>query len=161
MRCLNKVMLIGRVGKNPIINTSDRGIKFLNFTLCTTSSWIDKLGNKKEAIEWHKISCFGPLIEIFEKYVKTGSALYVEGAIKTNQWKDKSGIDRKDISINANNLIVMPEDGRNANTNGNVRGENQEDFMPMPLPPAKSMGARSYSEASQGFSGDDEDDVPF
>lgn len=103
---LNKVILIGQVGKDASFKNSG-ATKCANFTLGTHSSWLDAQGNKKQATEWHKVACFGNLSDIFQKYVKEGQYIYLEGALKSNTWKDKNGSTHKDIYINANNIIML------------------------------------------------------
>ena len=91
----NKVELIGRVGKKPIINTTERG-KFANFSLATTQSWNDKTsGERKERTEWHTIAVTNDaLASLVEKYVDVGSYLFVEGTLNHNKFTDKEGVEQ-------------------------------------------------------------------
>lgn len=87
---LNKVTLIGLVGKEPDIRKTQDGKLIASFSLATSESWKDKSsGERKQSTEWHKIVIFGQLAEIVERYVKKGSKLYLEGSLKTREWIDK------------------------------------------------------------------------
>ena len=95
MSSLNKVTLIGRVGKDPEINTSKAGKKLASFSLATSEHWKDKQGQKQEKTEWHNIVIYNENIaKIIENYVKKGSQIYIEGALQTRKWQDKEGKDR-------------------------------------------------------------------
>lgn len=89
---LNKVLLIGSVGKDPDIRKTQDGKLIASFSLATNEKWSGKDGSKQEKVEWHRIVIFGQLACIVEKYVKKGSKLYVEGQLKTREWTDKDGV---------------------------------------------------------------------
>ncbi len=89
---VNKVILIGNVGKDPEIRSLTNGNKVVNFSLATTTSWKDASGVKQEKTEWHKIAIFNQgLIGVTESYVKRGTKLYIEGQLQTRKWQDQSG----------------------------------------------------------------------
>lgn len=92
---VNKVILVGRVGKAPEIRTTQDGREIANFSLATSEKWKDKAtGDKKEKTEWHKIVIFNPsLVKVVKDYVKKGSQLYLEGSIGTRKWQNKEGQD--------------------------------------------------------------------
>ena len=96
---LNKVQLIGNICKTPEIRSTGGGVKIANFTLATNESWRDKDGNKKDKTEFHRVVIFGKIAEIVEKYVDTGSKLYIEGALQTRKWTDKDGNDKYSTEI--------------------------------------------------------------
>lgn len=93
---VNKVILIGNVGKDPEIRTFGNGGKVCNFTLATSETWKDKqTGERKEKTDWHNVAVFNDgLVGIIERYVKKGSKIYIEGALKTRKWQDRDGNDR-------------------------------------------------------------------
>lgn len=92
---VNKVVLIGRVGKEPEIRTSAEGKKIANFSIATSESYKDKNGQKQEKTEWTNVAVFNSgLAELVERYVSKGSRIYVEGSLHTRKWTDKSGIER-------------------------------------------------------------------
>lgn len=98
---LNKATIIGNVGKDPEIRSTQSGSKIANLTVATSEQWKDKQsGEKKEKTEWHKVSVFNPyLVGIIETNVKKGSKIYVEGAIQTRKWTDQQGQDRYSTEI--------------------------------------------------------------
>ena len=99
---LNKVTLIGNVGQDPEIRSTQDGREVASFSLATSDRWKDKTtGEKKEKTEWHRIVCFQEgLVKVIKTYVKKGSKLYVEGALVTRKWTDKDGVDRYSTEIN-------------------------------------------------------------
>jgi single-strand DNA-binding protein len=93
MASLNKVTLIGNVGKDPEIRVSQNGNQIASFSVATSESWKDKSsGERKEKTEWHRVVCFSPgLCKFIDGYVRKGSQVYVEGQLQTRKWTDKSG----------------------------------------------------------------------
>ena len=92
---INKVILVGRLGADPEINTTSQGSKFANLSLATNKSWKNKQGEKQEATTWHKVKVFDPgLAGNMESYAKTGSQLYVEGELDNRSYKDSNGNQR-------------------------------------------------------------------
>jgi single-strand DNA-binding protein len=98
---INKVIIIGNLGKDPEIRQTKDGKEIANFSLATSESWKDKsTGEKKEKTEWHKISIFSQgLVNIVKQYVKKGSKLYIEGALQTRKWTDDSGVEKYSTEI--------------------------------------------------------------
>jgi len=137
---LNKVLLIGRLGKDPETRYTSEGSAVCNFSVATSESWKDKnSGEKKEATEWHRISAFGKLAEICGQYLKSGSLVYVEGKITTRKWKDKEGNDRYSTEIRADQMKMLG-------------GKGDQESAP----------ASKQSEAAKGGSmADMESDIPF
>src|SRR5882724_13038187 len=89
---VNKVILIGNLGRDPEIRTTQNGTKVANLNLATSESWRDKSsGERKEKTEWHRVVIFGNLADIAEKYLKKGSKVYVSGSLQTRKWQDQSG----------------------------------------------------------------------
>lgn len=98
---VNKVILIGNVGKDPEIRTTNSGKEVASFSLATSESWKDRTtGEKQERTEWHRISIFSPgLVEIVKNYVKLGTKLYVEGTLRTTKWTDSNNIERYSTDV--------------------------------------------------------------
>ena len=94
MRGLNKVMLIGRLGRDPESNAVTSGDMVCKFSIATDESWTDKSGNKQTKTEWHNIVAWRKLAEICARYLKKGSLIYCEGKIQTRKYEDRSGNDR-------------------------------------------------------------------
>jgi single-strand DNA-binding protein len=108
MASVNKVILVGNLGKDPEVRYAPNGDAICNITLATTDSWKDKAtGEKKEQTEWHRISFFGALADIAGKYLTKGSAAYVEGSLRTRKWQDKQGQDRYTTEIRADRLQML------------------------------------------------------
>lgn len=107
-RGLNKVMLIGNMGSDPEIKYTPSGDQVANISLATTDSFKDKkTGEKVERTEWHQVTAFGRLAEIIGEYTRKGSKLYIEGALKTEKWQDKSGNDRYTTKIICRDMQML------------------------------------------------------
>ena len=92
---VNKVILIGNLGRDPEVRTMQNGSKVANLNLATSESWKDKAtGERKEKTEWHRVVIFGQLADIAERYLKKGSKVYVSGSLQTRKWTDKDGAEK-------------------------------------------------------------------
>ncbi len=131
MRGLNKVMLIGHLGKDPEIQNFEGGGMLAKFTLATTEYYKDKTGNRQEQTEWHNIVIWGTLAEIAQKYLRKGMAVYVEGKIRNRSYDDKDGNKKYITEIRAENFQMLE---RRENTPG--------------APGAPAAGASVYSQTS-------------
>ncbi len=107
MSSVNKVILIGNVGKDPECRYTESGTALANLTLATTNRWKNKQGEPQEETEWHRVVAYGKLAEIIEKYVQKGKPLYIEGRLQTRKWTDKQGVDRYTTEIIAENLQML------------------------------------------------------
>jgi single-strand DNA-binding protein len=97
---INKVILIGNVGKDPEIRSTTNGDRIANFTLATSEQWKDKSGERQEKTEWHRVVVFNDhLVKIIEDYVKKGSKLFVTGALQTRKWTDNQGVEKYSTEI--------------------------------------------------------------
>ena len=103
---LNKVMLIGNVGKDPEVTNLEKGSKVAKFTLATSEKYTDKAGNKTERTDWHNIVAWGPLADLIEKYVTKGKQLYVEGQIRNRSW-EQEGVKKFATDINITSLVFL------------------------------------------------------
>lgn len=129
MAYLNKVMLIGNVGKDPTFRTFANGNKNASFSLATTRRYRDANGEQKEQTIWHNINAFGKIAEIIEQLgVSKGTQLYVEGALNTRSWDDKvTGQKRSITEVDVENFqILTPRGQRNATTNGGTSYQQEE-----------------------------------
>jgi single-strand DNA-binding protein len=105
---LNKVMLIGNVGKDPEIRYLEKDKLVCNFSIATTENYTDKnTGEKKSETEWHRLEMWDNLAKIAEKYIKKGNQIYVEGKLKTENWKDKDGIEKSGVKIRVTSLTLL------------------------------------------------------
>lgn len=108
MRGVNKVILIGNLGKDPEQRFMPNGKAVVNFSIATSEQWTDKqTGDKKEATEWHNVVAYDRLAEIIAKYLTKGSTAYIEGKLRTRKWQDKEGRDRYTTEILANELQML------------------------------------------------------
>ena len=147
MASVNKVILVGNLGKDPETRFMPDGKAVCNFSIATTDTWKDKAtGEKKEATEWHRVSTFGRLAEICGEYLKKGSQIYVEGKLRTRKWQDKDGQDRYTTEIVADAMQML------GSRSGMGAAEPRE-------PPAAGESRSAKKPASQ-FQ-DMDDDIPF
>ena len=112
MASINKVILIGNLGKDPELKFLQSGQPVANFSIATSEKWKDKsTGETKEQTEWHNIIMFGKLAEIAGQYLKKGSSVFVEGRLQTRKWQDKNGQDRYTTEIIANEMKMLGSRG--------------------------------------------------
>ena len=108
MASVNKVILVGNLGRDPETRYMPSGDAITNITIATTDSWKDKAtGEKRDATEWHRIAFFGKLAEIAGQYLKKGSQVYVEGSLRTRKWQDKDGQERYTTEIRADSMQML------------------------------------------------------
>jgi single-strand DNA-binding protein len=108
MASVNKVILIGRLGKDPEVRYTTDGKAIANITVATSESWKDKTtGDKQEKTEWHRVTFFDKLAEIVGQYLKKGSSIYLEGKLQTRKWKDKDGQDRYTTEIVGKEMTML------------------------------------------------------
>lgn len=134
MASVNKVILVGNLGKDPEIKTFESGKKSASFSLATTESFKNKDGQKIENTEWHNIVVWGTLADICEKYLKKGSQIYLEGKIKTRTWEDKSGTKKYITEIFADTIQFLSKNDKSENGNStkqeNTSTPDESDDLP-------------------------------
>jgi len=147
-RGINKVILVGHLGKDPEVRYAPSGQAIANVTLATSEQWKDKnTGEKQERTEWHRVVFFSRLAEIAGEYLKKGSQVYVEGRLQTRKWQDKDGQDRYTTEIVANEMQMLGGRG-----GGGGEGYSQDTSYSAPEPAGASSG---------GAADDFDDDIPF
>lgn len=149
MASVNKVILIGNIGRDPETRYTAEGSAITNISIATTDSWKDKAtGERKEQTEWHRVTFFGRLAEVVSEYMERGSAIYVEGKLRTRKWTDKDGVERYTTEIIADSMQMLgrKSDGRNHPGSPSYEGERA---------PAESR----RTQADLGPT--DDDDIPF
>jgi single-strand DNA-binding protein len=107
MAGVNKVILVGNLGKDPEVKYLDNGVAVANFSLATTENYKNKEGERVSQTEWHNIVLWRGLAEVAEKYLKKGASVYIEGKIKTRKWEDKDGNTRYNTEILADNMTML------------------------------------------------------
>ena len=158
-RGINKVILVGNLGKDPETRYMPSGKAVTNFSIATSESWKDKqTGEQKEQTEWHNIVMYDRLAEIAAEYLRKGSQVYVEGKLRTRKWQDKEGRDRYTTEIIANEMQMLDSRGAGGGRSGgddyDAGGFSQEPRQ-APARAAAQPAARA-EEPSQW-----DDDIPF
>ena len=142
MASINKVILIGNLGRDPEVRYTQGGTAVANFTMATTDRWSDPSGERKERTEWHRIVVWGKQAEIAGEYLRKGRSVYVEGSLQTREWTDRDGNKRYTTEIKAQRFQMLG-------------GRGDADRAPMGGDPPQHQVA----EPADG--GYDEDDIPF
>ena len=163
MASVNKVILVGNLGRDPEVRYMPNGDAVANYSIATTETWKDKNGMRQEKTEWHNIVMYRRLAEIAGEYLKKGSSVYIEGRLQTRKWQDKQGNDRYTTEIIADQLQMLG--GRNSNAAGQTPGQDHGAASPSqpggastddtPPPP------RRKAPAPGGNFDDMDDDIPF
>lgn len=158
MASVNRVIIVGNLGKDPETRYAPSGDAVTNIVVATTETWKDKAsGEKREATEWHRVVFFGKLAEIAGQYLKKGSQVYLEGKLKTRKWQDKDGQDRYTTEINADEMKMLGSKGDGQQQEGQRPQQDKpkdprfRNTINTPKPPQGPAG---------GFS-DMDDDIPF
>ena len=145
MAGVNKVILIGNLGRDPEVRHLESGASVANFPIATTESYKDKNGNRQDQTEWHNIVLWRGLAEIAEKYLKKGSQIYIEGKLRSRSWEDKEGNTRYITEVVGDSMTMLG--GRSENNT---------------LSQAQESKAEKVSQETPISSADDEnDDLPF
>ena len=154
MASVNKVILVGNLGRDPETRYTTSGDAVTNIRLATTDTWKDKSGEKQEKTEWHTVVFFGRQAEIAGEYLKKGRQIYVEGRLQTRKWQDKEGQDRYTTEIVADRMQML---GSREGSGAPVAAEPSERAAG-----AESRGGGKSSGAPAKKSVDDlDDDIPF
>ena len=109
MNGVNKVILIGHLGKDPDVRNTPQGTSVANFSIATSEKWSDRNGQKHEKTEWHHIVAWNKVAELCQQYLRKGSPVYIEGKITTRQWDDQNGNKRYKTEIVANQIIFLAQ----------------------------------------------------
>jgi single-strand DNA-binding protein len=150
-RGINKVILIGNLGKDPEVRYTANGAAVANITLATSDTWRDKqTGENQERTEWHRVVMFNRLGEIAGEYLKKGSKVYIEGRLQTRKWQDQNGQDRYTTEIVANEMQML--DSRGGAGGGDYSSSGGG---------ASQSSSRQPEPAMAGDTPDFDDDIPF
>lgn len=162
MASVNKVIIVGNLGRDPETRYMPNGEAVTNVAVATTESWKDKSsGEKKELTEWHRITFYRKLAEIAGQYLKKGSQVYVEGRLQTRKWTDKDGVERYTTEIIADSMQML---GSRQGMGGSAPMD--DDYSSAPSAPRQSAGGGGASRSAPAkqpapnFS-DMDDDIPF
>jgi single-strand DNA-binding protein len=156
MASVNKVIIIGNLGRDPETRYMPEGGAITNITVATSYQWKDKAtGDKKEETEWHRVAFFGRLAEIAGEYLKKGSPVYVEGRLRTRKWTDKEGQERYSTEIVAEEMKMLGSRGDRGDSAGGAPRESA------PREAAAPRTADAKAKKPAGGFDDMEDDIPF
>lgn len=174
MASVNKVILVGNLGKDPEVRTFPSGDRVANITIATSSKYKNRAGEMVEETEWHRVAFFGRLAEVVEQYLRKGSQVYVEGRIKTNKYTDKDGIEKYATEIRADQMQMLgsrqgmgapsgDDDGYDSGqSNSYARPAPAARPSPAPMRPAPMAAPAPAASTRPSSSFDDmDDDIPF
>ena len=148
-KSINKVILVGRLGRDPELKYTASGTPFCRFSMATDDSWTDKgSGEKTERTEWHNIVVWNKLAEICNNYLTKGRMVYSEGSLQPREWDDKEGVKRKTTEIRANDMVML------GGAPGGGGGGGGGDFP-------RSSGSSAPPSGGDGGSAITDDDIPF
>lgn len=146
---VNKVILIGNLGKDPEVRALENGAKLVRFSIATSESFTDKTtGEKREITDWHNIVVWRGLAEIAEKYLTKGQKVYVEGKLKTRSWQDEAGVTKYATEVVADNFTMLSPKSENTSP------QNSPNYSSQDTPQKPSAMAEDLSDK-------DDDDLPF
>ena len=162
MASVNKVILVGNLGRDPEVRTFPSGDRVANCTMATTESWKDKnSGERKELTEWHRLTFRGGLAGIVEQYLRKGSQIYVEGSIRTRKYTDKDGAEKQISEINVSEMTML---GSRQGQGGPSGDEDSSGGYTRPAPASRpaqqTPKAAAPAKSASGFD-DMDDDIPF
>ena len=158
---VNKVILVGNLGRDPEIRTTQDGREIANFSIATSENWKDKMtGERREKTEWHRIVVFNEgLVRVIKNYVKKGSKLYIEGALQTRKWTDKDGVEKygTEVVLQGFNGSLTMLDSRSeggGSSSYDQGGQQQSSYSPA-KPAAPAANAAEFTDDSL------DDEIPF
>ena len=163
MASVNKVILVGNLGRDPEVRYSPDGGAICNVSIATTSGWKDKTsGEKREETEWHRVVFYNRLAEIVGEYVRKGMSIYVEGRIRTRKWQNKEGVDQYTTEVVADQMQMLGGRDSGGDSMGGGAPDGMNDSQPASRPAARPQGQRPAAPAANGANlADMEDDIPF
>lgn len=149
MAGVNKVILVGNLGKDPEVRHLESGAVVANFPIATTETYKDKSGNRQEQTEWHNIVLWRGLAEVAEKYLRKGSQVYIEGKLRSRSWEDKEGNTRYITEVIGDNMTMLGSKGSSSDNSSSSAPSNE------------SKQAEKPAESPDLSSSEEEDDLPF
>jgi single-strand DNA-binding protein len=154
MRGVNKVILIGNLGRDPEIRYIRDGTAVANLNLATSESWNDANGQRQERTEWHRVVAWGRLAEIAKEYLGKGRQVFIEGKLQTRSWEDKDGHKRYTTEIKADQMVMLGGRGDGSRADAEPPSEPEEGHSRQPSSEPEEGHSRQPFEAT-------EEDVPF
>jgi single-strand DNA-binding protein len=167
MASVNKVILIGNLGRDPEVRYAPSGSAICNASIATTRSWKDKTsGERVEETEWHRVVFYDRLAEVAGEYLKKGRSVYVEGRLKTRKWTDKDGAEKYTTEVIASDMTLLGSRNDGGGAGGGMGGDEGEGAAPRaprsapPSRPSAAPAPRAAAKPATGFD-DMDDDIPF
>ena len=165
---VNKVILVGNLGRDPEIRSTQDGMRIANLNLATSESWRDKMsGERKEKTEWHRVVIFNEnLVTVAEKYLRKGSKIYVEGALQTRKWTDNAGVEKYSTEVVLQRfrgeltMLDGAAGGRGQGGGASEGGYDEGGYNEMPRA-AASAGGGAMGGGGRGRNADLDDEIPF
>lgn len=157
-RGVNKVILVGNLGNDPEVKQLPSGSAIANITLATSEEWRDKAtGEKREAVEWHRVVLFGKLAEIAGEYLRKGSQVYIEGQLRTRKWTDNAGVEKytTEVVVNVGGTMQMLGGKQEA------KPQQQQSGWGQPQQPKPQQQSKPSSSGPNEPTMDFTDDIPF
>ena len=158
---INKVILVGNLGSDPVVNNTQSGTKVVNLNVATSDSWKDRnTGERKDRTEWHRVVIFNPqLADTAERYLRKGSKVYLEGQLQTRKWTDNNGVERytTEVVLQSFNSVLVMLDSKNSGGDSVPAGGNDV-FSSAPATGGTSSG---WDNSPASAPSDLDDDIPF
>ncbi len=171
MAGVNKVILVGRLGKEPEVRYTPDGKPITNITLATSETWKDKnTGQRQERTEWHRVVFFGGVAGVAGEYLHKGSQVYIEGKLQTSKWQDKNGQDRYTTEVVVNGVMQMLDSRTGGDTSFNQDNQQNSGFQQnqnkapqqnQQFNQSQPQNQPQSAPAAQPFEEDFDDDIPF
>ena len=166
---VNKVILVGNLGRDPEVKSMQDGRSMVNMSIATSDTWRDRQsGERKERTEWHRVVIFNEkLAEVAQKYVRKGSKVYVEGQLQTRKWTDQSGQEKYTTEVVLQRFrgeltILDGRGGSGGETGDDDRGANRGEFgRSSPMDKRPAMAGAGAGGGKSGYASDLDDDIPF
>ncbi len=158
---VNKVILVGRLGRDPETRYTGGGQAVANFSVATDESYKDKNGERQKRTEGHRITAWGKLAEICQQYLKKGTMVYIEGRIQSREWQDKEGQKRTSFDIVANTMKMLSSRAEGAAAGGGASRSGGDDMESHAAPADDSYGGGGGSAPSAGGPEISDEDIPF
>ncbi len=161
MASVNKVILIGNLGRDPESRHMPSGEQVVNIALATTDTWKDKNGEKQERTEWHRVVIFGKLAEIAAQYLRKGSQVYFEGGLRTRKWQNKDGNDQYTTEIVADKMQMLGSRGSGGSAPMDDDGWSTPPARNNPSAAAPQRSQQPAAKPAAEYGDLPDDDIPF
>ena len=155
-RGVNKCIILGNLGNDPEVKHTNSGSAIANLTVATSESWNDKAtGEKREAVEWHRVVLFGKLAEVAGEYLRKGSQVYIEGQLRTRKWTDNAGVEKytTEVVVGMNGVMQM--------LGGKQESKPQQSGWGQPQQPKTQQQSKPASSGPHESPANLDDDIPF